>query len=234
MTIHINASSDEIAETVFLPGDPLRAKWAAQVFLKNSKEINSVRGMLGYTGNWNGNEVTFQGSGMGMPSLSIYLNELISTYKSKKFIRIGSAGSMQANVKIRDIVLAMTASSISTPSKSIFKEINYAPGADFSLLDKAYKIAKNKKINSHVGGIYSTDTFYSERNDLDKEMIRHGVLAVEMETAELYTLSARYGCSALSILTISDNLLTGDSLPSEDREKTFGEMIEIGLETVFG
>ena len=234
MTIHINASSNEIAETVFLPGDPLRAKWAAQVFLKKVSEINSVRGMLGYTGNWKGNEVTFQGSGMGMPSLSIYLNELISTFQSKMFIRIGSAGSMQSHVKIRDIVLAMTATSISTPSKSIFKEVNYAPNADFSLLYKAYNIARSKKINTHVGGIYSTDTFYSERDDLDKEMIRHGILAVEMETAELYTVAARHGCSALSILTISDHLLTRDSLPSEDREKTFGDMVEIGLESVFG
>ena len=233
MTIHINAGSNEIAETVFLPGDPLRAKWAAKVFLKEVREVNSVMWILGYTGKWKGNEVTFQGSGMGMPSLSIYLNELISTFQSKRFIRIGSAGSMQSHVKIRDIVLAMTASSISTPSKSIFKDINFSPTADFSILSKAYDIAKDKKTNSHVGGIYSTDTFYSERDDLDKEMIRHGVLAVEMETAELYTVAARYGCSALSILTISDHLLTGDSLPSEDREKTFGDMVEIGLEAVF-
>ena len=231
MTIHINANVEDISDTVLLPGDPYRARWAAETFLKKPKQVNSVRGMLGFTGFWEGKKVTIQGTGMGMPSLSIYVNELIRTYKVKKLIRIGSAGGMQRNVQLRNIVLAMTASSINTPSSSIFKELNFAPAASFDMLIKAYKILIKKKINFHVGGVYSSDVFYSERNDLDEQISRHGVLAVEMETAELYNLGARYGCKCLSILTISDNLITGEALNSKDRERSFGEMIEVALET---
>ena len=233
MTVHIGAKNGEVAETVLMPGDPMRAKWAAEKFLSNIKEVNSVRGMLGFTGEWKKNRVTFQGSGMGMPSLSIYVNELIKTYKVKTFIRIGSAGGMQKKIKIRDIVLAMTATSLSTPSSSIFKEINFAPSADFNLLMNAYKASQLKESPVHVGGIYSSDTFYDEREDLNKEMVRHGILAVEMETAELYNLALRYQCRALSILTISDHLITGEALPSNERERSFGEMVEIALEAAF-
>ena len=233
MTIHIGAKNKEIAETVLMPGDPLRAKWAAERFLTGVKQINNVRGMQGFTGKWKKNKVTFHGSGMGMPSLSIYVNELIKTYKVKTLIRIGSAGGMQKKVKIRDIILAMTATSISTPSSSIFKELNFSPSADFDLLSKAYEASKGKKRPVHVGGIYSSDTFYDERKDLNKEMKRHGVLAVEMETAELYNLALRYKCRALSILTISDHLLTGKALSSDDRETSFSEMVEIALEAAF-
>ena len=186
MTIHIGAKKNDVAKTVLMPGDPMRAKWAADKFLNDVKQVNAVRGMLGFTGKWKKNKVTFQGSGMGMPSLSIYVNELIQTYKVKTLIRIGSAGAMQKRVKIRDIILAMTASSLSTPSSSIFKEINFAPVADFDLLNKAYKASKNKKQNIHVGGIYSSDTFYDERKDLNKEMMRHDILAVEMELSLIH------------------------------------------------
>ncbi|MEE2774841.1 MAG: purine-nucleoside phosphorylase [Pseudomonadota bacterium] len=233
MTIHINSDKNDISEVVLLPGDPLRAKWAAETFLTHVKVVNQVRGMLGFTGNWNGNKVTIQGSGMGMPSLSIYVNELIKTYGAKILIRVGSAGAMQNFVKLRDIVLATTASSISTPSKNIFKEINFAPSADFSLLTKAYNYALSGGHTVHVGGIYSSDTFYDERPDLNKEMERHGVLAVEMETAELYTLASRYGCKALALLTISDHLISEEKLSSENRERSFSEMIEIALHTAF-
>jgi purine-nucleoside phosphorylase len=233
MTIHIGAKKTEIADTVLLPGDPMRAKWAAETFLTKVKEVNSVRGMLGFTGMWKKNKVTFQGSGMGMPSLSIYVNELIKNFKVKTLIRIGSAGAMQNNIKIRDIILAMTATSLSTPSSSIFKELNFAPSADFDLLNKAYDSAKSRKRPVHVGGIYSSDTFYDERKDLNEEMIRHGVLAVEMESAELYNLALRYRCKALSILTISDHLLTGKALDSANRESSFEEMVEIALEAAF-
>jgi purine-nucleoside phosphorylase len=233
MTIHIGAKKNDVAKTVLMPGDPMRAKWAADKFLNDVKQVNAVRGMLGFTGKWKKNKVTFQGSGMGMPSLSIYVNELIQTYKVKTLIRIGSAGAMQKRVKIRDIILAMTASSLSTPSSSIFKEINFAPAADFDLLNKAYKASKNKKQTTHIGGIYSSDTFYDERKDLTKEMVRHDILAVEMETAELYNLALRYKCRALSVLTISDHLLTGKALSSKDRETSFGEMVEIALEAAF-
>ena len=233
MTIHLEAKKDDIAETVLIPGDPLRAKWAAETFLTNVKQINNVRGMLGYTGLWHDNKVTIQGSGMGMPSLSIYVNELVRDYGVKTFIRIGSAGGMQQAVSVRDIVLAITASSISTPSASIFKELNFAPSCDPGLLLQAVQILKNKCWNFHVGGIYSSDTFYDERSDLNTELERHGVLAVEMETAELYILAARFNCRALSILTVSDHLLTQDSLSSEERERSFGNMVELALATAF-
>ena len=186
MTIHIGARKKDIAETVLMPGDPLRAKWAANKFLSNVIEVNTVRGMLGFTGSWKKNKVTIHGSGMGMPSLSIYVNELIRNYNAKTFIRIGSAGGMQKKIKLRDVVIAMTATSVSTPSTTIFKELNFAPCADFGLLQSAAKIAETKKRKTHVGGIYSSDTFYDERSDLNKELTRHGILAVEMETAELY------------------------------------------------
>ena len=233
MTIHIGAKLGEIADTVLLPGDPLRAKWAAETFLDKPQCINRVRGMLGYTGTWHGNRVTIHGSGMGMPSLSIYVNELIKDYDVKTLIRVGSAGGMSTKVKLRDVVIAMTASSLSTPSMGMFKEINYAPCADFKLLEAAVIAARSRKISTHVGGIYSADVFYDERPDLTEQMTRHGILAVEMETAELYNLAARYDRRALAVCTISDHLLTRESLPSEDRERSFGDMIEIALEAAF-
>ena len=233
MSIHIGAKPGEIAETVLMPGDPYRAKWAAETFLKDVVCINQVRGMLGYTGTWNGHRVTIQGSGMGMPSLSIYANELIRDFGAKSLIRIGSAGAMQHHVKVRDIVIAMTASTISTPSRGFFKELSFAPSADFGLLEKAVAAARAKGTPTHVGGIYSADVFYDERPDLNEMMTRHGVLAVEMEAAELYTVAARHGIRALAVLTVSDHLLTHEALPSEDRERTFGDMVEIALTAAF-
>lgn len=233
MSIHIGARPGEIAETVLMPGDPYRAKWAAETFLDDPVCVNQVRGMLGYTGTWRGNRVTIHGSGMGMPSLSIYANELIRDYGARTLIRIGSAGSMQHHVKIRDIVIAMTASTISTPSRGVFRELNFAPAADFGLLEKAVQAARARGAAFHAGGIYSSDVFYDERPDLTETMTRHGVLCVEMETAELYTVAARHGARALAVLTISDHLLTHEALPSEDRERSFGDMVEIALEAAF-
>ncbi|TCP62239.1 purine-nucleoside phosphorylase [Rhodovulum bhavnagarense] len=233
MTIHIGAKLGEIAETVLMPGDPMRAKWAAETFLADAVCVNRVRGMLGYTGTWNGHRVTIQGSGMGMPSLSIYANELIRDFGAKTVIRIGSAGAMQDHVQLRDIVLAMTASTLSTPSRGVFRELNFAPCADFALLSAAHRAAMAKGVRAHVGGIYSSDVFYDERPDLDEQMIRHGVLAVEMEAAELYILAARYGARALAVLTVSDHLPTGRALSPEDRETSFGAMVEIALEAAF-
>ena len=234
MTIHIDASSEDIAETVLLPGDPYRAKWAAHTFLDDVKLVNETRGMLGFTGYWKGSKVTVQGSGMGMPSLSIYVNELIREYNAKTLIRIGSTGAMQENIALRDLILAVTASTISNPSTSIFKDLNFSPVASWELLNKAAKIAEAKKLKTHIGGIYSSDTFYDERPDLTKEMTRHGVLAVEMETAELYTLASRYNCRALAILTASDHLITKEELPPSEREKSFSSMVELALETALG
>ena len=190
MTIHIGAKAGEIAETVLLPGDPYRAKWAAETFLDDVTCVNEVRGMLGFTGTWKGNRVTIHGSGMGMPSLSIYVNELIKDYGAKTLIRIGSCGGMQKKVNVRDVILAMTATSISTPSRGIFKEINFAPCADYGLLRAAADAAAAKGTPTHVGGIYSSDVFYDERPDLNEQMTRHGILGVEMEAAELYNLAA--------------------------------------------
>ncbi|MEM6940385.1 MAG: purine-nucleoside phosphorylase [Pseudomonadota bacterium] len=233
MTVHIGAEPGQIAETVLLPGDPYRAKWAAETFLENVERVNDVRGMLGFTGSWKGNRVTIQGSGMGMPSLSIYVNELISHYDVQALIRIGSCGGMQSHVNLRDVIIAMTASTTTSPSSGILRELNYAPVADWSLLRAAVAAAEAQDIRTHVGGIYSTDVFYAERPDLDEQLVRHGVLAVEMEAAELYTLAARHGRRALAVLTVSDHLQTGEALSSMDREKTFGDMVEIALTAAF-
>ncbi|MBE3636674.1 purine-nucleoside phosphorylase [Mangrovicoccus algicola] len=233
MTIHIGAKPGDIAETVLMPGDPLRAKWAAETFLDDPVCVNEVRGMLGFTGTWRGNRVTIQGSGMGMPSLSIYANELIRDYGAKTLIRIGSCGAMQEKVALRDIVIGMSCTSMSTPSRGFFRELNFAPCADYGLLAAAVAAAGAKGTPTHCGNIYSADVFYDERPDLNEQMTRHGVLAVEMEAAELYTVAARFGCRALAILTVSDHLLRGEALPSADRQSSFGDMVEIALESAF-
>lgn len=233
MTTHIGAGPGEIAETVLLPGDPYRARWAAETFLDSPRLVNEVRGMLGYTGTWRGHPVTIHGTGMGMPSLSIYVNELIRDYGARTLIRIGSAGAMQAHVAVRDLVLAMTATTISTPSAGMFRELSFAPCADFGLLSAAHAAARARGLPVHAGGIYSADVFYDERPDLNEQMTRHGTLAVEMETAELYILAARHGARALSVLTVSDHLLTHEALPADQRERSFGDMVEIALTAAF-
>lgn len=233
MTIHIGAARGDIAETVLMPGDPLRAKWAAERFLTSPRLVNQVRGMLGFTGTWNGHSVTIHGSGMGMPSLSIYANELIRDFGAKTLVRIGSAGAMQPHVELRDVILAMTASSISTPSSGFFRELRFAPCADFALLSAAHSAGTARGTRMHAGGIYSADVFYDERPDLNEQLTRHNCLAVEMETAELYTVAARLGAKALSILTISDHLLTHEALPSDERETSFSDMVEIALAAAF-
>ena len=233
MTIHIGAKIGDIADTVLLPGDPMRAKWAAEQFLTSTRLVNQVRGMFGYTGTFNGNRVTIQGSGMGMPSLSIYANELIRDFNAQTLIRIGSCGGMQPNIDIRDIILAQTTTYVTTPSSTVMKEVSFSPCADFELLKNAHSFAESKGFKTHVGNIYSSDTFYDERADLNEQMVRHGVLAVEMEAAELYTLAARFKRKALAILTVSDHLQTGEALPSDEREKTFAQMIEVALAAAF-
>lgn len=233
MTFHIGAKPGDIAETVLLPGDPYRARWAAQTYLKDAVLVNEVRGMLGYTGIWNGHRVTIHGSGMGMPSLSIYANELIRDYGAQTLIRIGSAGALQPHVKVRDVVLAMTASTAGSPSRTIFRELNYAPCADYGLLASAHTAAQSMGVPIHTGGIFSSDTFYDERPDLIEQLTRHGTLCVEMEAAELYTLAARYGRRALAVLTISDHIVTGEALPADQREKSFGAMVEVALKAAF-
>jgi purine-nucleoside phosphorylase len=233
MTIHIGAEPGAIAETVLMPGDPYRARWAAETFLDGAELVNEVRGMLGFTGTWRGHRVSIHGSGMGMPSLSIYANELIRDYGARTLIRIGSAGALQPHVKLRDLVLAMTASTVSTPSRPVFREMAFAPCADFALLAAAHRAASSRGLPVHAGGIYSADVFYDERPDLTEALTRHGTLCVEMEAAELYTVAARLGARALAVLTVSDHLLTGEHLPSAERETGFSDMVEIALEAAF-
>ncbi|QXP65628.1 purine-nucleoside phosphorylase [Polaribacter sp. AHE13PA] len=230
MSVHIEAKNGEIAETVLLPGDPMRAKWIADTFLKDIKQYNDVRGMLGFTGTYNGKKVSVQGTGMGIPSTLIYCTELITEYGVKNLIRVGSAGSYQKDVKIRDIVLAMSASTNSGLNTIRFNGADYAPTASFKLFQKAIGVAKEKNITVNAGGILSSDEFYADEFDSYKKWADYGVLCVEMETAGLYTVAAKHNVNALSILTISDSLVTKKRTTAEEREKTFKEMIEIALE----
>ncbi|QXP63118.1 purine-nucleoside phosphorylase [Polaribacter sp. HaHaR_3_91] len=230
MSIHIEAKKGEIAETVLLPGDPMRAKWIADTFLKDIKQYNDVRGMLGFTGTYNGKKVSVQGTGMGIPSTLIYCTELITEYGVKNLIRVGSAGSYQKDVKIRDIVLAMSASTNSGLNTIRFNGADYAPTASFKLFQKAIGVAKEKNITVNAGGILSSDEFYADEFDSYKKWADYGVLCVEMETAGLYTVAAKHNVNALSILTISDSLVTKERTTAEEREQTFKEMIEIALE----
>ncbi len=233
MTFHIGAKPGEIAETVLLPGDPFRARWAAQTYLHDAVLVNELRGMLGYTGTWRGHRVTIHGSGMGQPSIAIYAHELMVDYGAKTLIRIGSAGALQPHIAVRDLVLAQAASSDHTPSTPLFHGLNFAPAADFGLLSAAHMASLALDTPTHVGGIYTSDAFYDERPDLMAQLQRHNCLCVEMETAELYTLAARHKARALSILTISDHILTGAALPAAQRERSFGAMVELALTAAF-
>ncbi|MDP2945659.1 MAG: purine-nucleoside phosphorylase [Atribacterota bacterium] len=230
MSIHIGAKEGEIASTVLLPGDPLRAKYIAENFLTDAICYNEVRGMYGYTGTYKGKRISIQGTGMGIPSISIYINELITNYKAKNLIRIGSCGSMQADIKIRDVILAMSASTDSNINKIRFYGMDYASTANFDLLKKAYDIALEKGISVKVGSVLTTDTFYNDDPNSWKHWANYGVLAVEMETAALYTLAAKFKVNALSILTVSDSLVTREETTSEERQKTFNQMVEVALE----
>ncbi len=233
MTIHLSAAPGEIAETVLMPGDPLRAQWAAGRFLSDVRQINRTRGMLGYTGRWQGHPVTIQASGMGMASMAIYARELIVDYGARVLIRIGSAGSLQPGVGLRDLVLAQACTTLSMPSRSILKEVALAPCADFALLARAHGLAQARGQAVHVGNVFSSDLFYEERDDLRAIMQRHGVLAVEMEAAELYATAARHGARALAMMTISDHLPSGASISPEERETGFDDMVALALETAF-
>lgn len=232
MSIHIGAKKGDIARTILLPGDPMRAKFIAENFLEDSKCYNEVRGMYGYTGTYKGKQVSVQGTGMGMPSHSIYVNELISEYGVKNLIRVGSCGSMNEEAAIRDVILAMGACSNSKMNELRFNGADFAPIANFNLLSRAYQVAQDKGINVKVGNILSSDIFYGDDPESWKLWNKYGVLAVEMETAELYTLAAKFGVNALAILTVSDSVISGAATSSEEREKTFTDMMEIALELV--
>ena len=230
MSVHINAKKGEVAESVLLPGDPMRAKWIADYFLENVMQYNDVRGMLGYTGTYKGKRVSVQGTGMGIPSTLIYAHELINEFGVKNLIRVGSAGSYQKEVKIRDIVIAMAASTNSGLNTIRFNGADYAPTASFDLFQKAIKVAEQKGIAIKAGNILSSDEFYADDFNDFKKWADYGVLCVEMETNGLYSVAAKHNVNALSILTISDSLVTKERTTSEEREQTFKEMIEIALE----
>jgi purine-nucleoside phosphorylase len=232
VSLHIEAKKGEIAETVLLPGDPLRAKWIAETFFENPVCYNNVRGMLGYTGAYKGKRVSVQGTGMGIPSALIYCNELIKDYGVKNLIRVGSAGSYQEDIKVRDIVIAMAASTNSGINNSRFVNSDYSPTADFSLFMKAVDFARDNKIAIKAGNVLSSDEFYEDDFNSFKKWADFGVLCVEMETAGIYTVAAKYNVKALTILTISDSLVTKETTTSEERESTFNKMIEIALGTL--
>lgn len=229
MSVHINAKKGDIADTILLPGDPLRAKYIAETFLEDVVQYNEVRNMFGYTGTYKGKRISVQGTGMGVPSISIYITELMAEYDVQKLIRVGTCGSIHKDVKVRDVILAQTASTDSKMNEIIFNGINFAPTADFDLLLKAYNAGIEKGLNLKVGNVFTEDVFYNEHAEHEK-WAQYGILALEMESSALYTLAAKFGRQALSILTVSDHLLTGEVTTSEERQLTFNEMIEVALE----
>lgn len=230
MSTHIAAKNGEIAKAILLPGDPLRAKFIAETFLENPKCYNEIRGMYGFTGFYKGKKVSVQGTGMGQPSLSIYVNELFQFYGVQKAIRVGTTGAVQESTKLRDIIIAMSASTDSAINTHRFGGRHYAPTASFTLLKKAYDTAKAMGLSPLVGPVASSDLFYDDA-DSWKLWAQFGILGIEMEAAELYTLASKYNRQALAILTVSDHILHGTTTTAEERQTTFKAMMEIALET---
>ncbi|MGM8211956.1 purine-nucleoside phosphorylase [Virgibacillus sp. W0430] len=232
MSVHIGANKGDIAEAILLPGDPLRAKYIAENYLEDVTQYNEVRGMYGYTGTYKGERISVQGSGMGVPSISIYVNELIQSYDVKKLIRVGTCGALKKEVNVRDVILAQGSTTDSQMNRMTFAGIDYAPLADFGLLKAAYELGVQKELDIKVGNIFTSDAFYRDNGqEINELLAKYNVLAVEMETTALYTLAAKYDCKALSILTVSDHVITGESTSAEERQTTFHEMMEIALET---
>ena len=229
MSTHISAQQGEIAPTVLMPGDPLRAKWIAETFLEDARRYSEVRGMYGYTGTWRGHRVSVQGSGMGQPSMAIYANELLREYDVSSIIRVGSCGALAETLGLRDLVIASGACTDSSMNRIAFEGLDYAPVADFTLLRNAAAAAPE----AHVGLIFSSDSFYAARPELVSRMVGYGVLAVEMEASALYTLAAKHGARALAICTVSDHVVTGEETTAQEREQTFGRMVEVALTAAF-
>ncbi len=230
MSTHINAPEGAIAQAILLPGDPLRTKFIAENFLENPVCYNEVRGMFGFTGTYKGKKVSVQGTGMGQPSLSIYVNELFQFYNVQTAIRVGTCGAINKNIHVRDTILANSACTDSAIITQRFGNLHYAPSANFDLLYTAYNKAKENNINVAVGPCASSDLFYDDNSNW-KKWAEYGVLGVEMEAAELYTLAAKYNRKALAILTVSDHIITGEQTTAEERQVTFKDMIKIALET---
>lgn len=233
MSVHIGAKNGDVADRILLPGDPLRAAYIAETYLEDAKLYNDVRGMNGYTGTYKGERVSVQGTGMGVPSISIYITELMESYGVEKLIRVGTCGAIQKDVKVRDCLLAQGSSTDSQINQNVFSGIDYAPLADFDLLKKAYEASLDKGLNIRVGNVFTSDLFYRDNaRELHELLAAYNVLAIEMETTALYTLAAKYGRKALSILTVSDHILTGETTSAVERQSTFHDMMEIALETV--
>ncbi|WP_310962391.1 purine-nucleoside phosphorylase [Nocardioides terrisoli] len=233
MSTHLGAEPGQIAPTVLLPGDPLRAKWIAETFLEGARCYSEVRGMLGYTGSWRGIPISVQGSGMGQPSMSIYVNELFSDYDVQQVVRVGSCGALVDRLSLRDVVIASGACTDSGMNRIRFAGLDYAPVADFDLLRAAVDTARRRTdVTTHVGLLFSGDAFYSPRPELLEPFVAHGVLAVEMEASALYTLAAAYGRRALAVCTVSDHIVTGEQTSALERERSFGDMVEIALAAI--
>ncbi len=229
MSLHLEAKPGEIAPTVLLPGDPLRAQWIAETFLEDVFCYNKIRGMLGYTGQYQGKPVSVQGGGMGIPSNLIYCHELITAYGVKRILRVGTAGSYQPHVQLRDIVVAMSASTDSNINANRFPNATFAPTASFELLEKVIRYARENHIPFKAGNILSTDIFYDDDPKYYQKWATYGVLCAEMETAGIYTLAAKYGIEALTLLTVSDSLVTKEELSQSEREASLKEMVEMAL-----
>lgn len=228
-TPHINAPAGAFAQTVLMPGDPLRAKHIADTFLTDVECVSSVRNMYGFTGVYQGKKVSVMGSGMGVPSMSIYATELVKFYDVKNIIRIGSCGALPLDVKVRDVVIAMGASTDSAVNRNRLQGMDFAALASFGLLEKAVAGARAKNIPVHVGNVFTSDLFYNPNPTLFDTLEKYGILGVEMEAAGLYGVAAEYGINALSIMTVSDHIRTGEALSAELRQTSFNDMVEIAL-----
>ena len=231
-TPHINAEMGDFADVVLMPGDPLRAKYIAETFLQDVRQVNNVRGMLGFTGTYKGRKISVMGHGMGIPSCSIYAKELITDFGVKVIIRVGSCGAVLPDVELRDVVIGMGACTDSKVNRLRFKDQDFAAIADFELVQNAVSAAKAKDIKVRVGNIFSADLFYSPDPEMFDVMEKYGILGVEMEAAGIYGVAAEYGARALTICTVSDHNKKGTQTTSEERQTTFNEMIEIALESV--
>ena len=231
-TPHINAEKGDFADTVLMPGDPLRAKYIADTYLENVRQVNDVRNMFGYTGTYKGREISVMGHGMGIPSVSIYAKELITDYGAKSIIRVGSCGAVRDDVNVRDVVIGMGACTDSKVNRMRFNDHDFAAIADFELTSHAVAAAKAQNVPVKVGNIFSADLFYNPQTDMAELMKRYGIVGVEMEAAGLYGVAAEFGARALTICTVSDHILKGDSLSSADRQTTFNDMMVIALDTV--
>jgi purine-nucleoside phosphorylase len=230
-TKHMNATPGDFADTVLMPGDPLRARHIAETFLDDARQVTDVRNMLGFTGTYRGRPISIMGHGMGIPSVSIYATELIRDYGVSRLIRVGSCGSVHRNVALRDIVIAMGASTDSGVNRMRFGGHDLAALASFELLRRAVRTAEEKALAFHVGSVFSADLFYTVEPAMFDLLERYGILGVEMETAGLYTLAAEHRAQAVAICTVSDQIRTGEALSSDERQTSFHEMIELALDT---